>query len=365
MTTGCGRCRRHPGSKKRPWNVEPASADALRPGPPARLAPPRLAKASLRKMRPATVRLEVTGCIAWAGWPDRLWPGALRADAAGGCAAGGCADCWGCRPGRSPNAGWARDGPPRPPTRFSGVGATTVRSFGPCPAGPCRAAAAGAGAIRCAGGVAARGACGAPRGAAMCGAAGRAAGAACGAGAARGAAAGCGAGAGCPAGGAPGGFAVAEVAAMPAARTRSAALRMRDCNMIPAPASSFRVNVGTGWWLRVRRCRGSIASGQCDDHTFRIAACENEQIDMGLFQAGSRIWTASRLRSDSGISIKKLRGLPHPSRRMLRTFSECGRREFHRIISVPAPWSVRSSSSTACGTLPSRITTPSTPASSA
>jgi len=216
-----------------------------------------------------------------------------------------------------------------------------------------------------AGGVAARGACGAPRGAAMCGAAGRAAGAACGAGAARGAAAGCGAGAGCPAGGAPGGFAVAEVAAMPAARTRSDALRMRDCNMIPAPASSFRVNVGTGWWLRVRRCRGSIASGQCDDHTFRIAACENEQIDMGLFQAGSRIWTASRLRSDSGISIKKLRGLPHPSRRMLRTFSECGRREFHRIISVPAPWSVRSSSSTACGTLPSRITTPSTPASSA
>ena len=37
----------------------------------------------------------------------------------------------------------------------------------------------------------------------------------------------------------------------------------------------------------------------------------------------------------------------------------------HRIISVPAPWSVSSSSSTACGTLPSRMTTPSTPASSA
>ena len=37
----------------------------------------------------------------------------------------------------------------------------------------------------------------------------------------------------------------------------------------------------------------------------------------------------------------------------------------HRIISVPAPWSVRSSSSTACGTFPSRMTTPSTPASSA
>src|SRR6476620_9960510 len=54
MTTGCGRCRRHPGSKKRPWNVEPASADALRPGPPARLA-----KASLRKMRPAVVWLPV------------------------------------------------------------------------------------------------------------------------------------------------------------------------------------------------------------------------------------------------------------------------------------------------------------------
>jgi hypothetical protein len=322
MTTGCGLCRRHPGSKKRPWNVEPASAEALRPGPPARVA-----KASLRKMRPAAVRLEVAGCIAWAGWPDLPWPGAIRADAAGGCAAGGCADCcadsWGCRPGRSRNAGWARPGPPRPPTRFSGVGATTVRSFGPCPAGPRPAAAAGAGApegrasccgaTRCAGGAAlgavvtrgaaARGACGATRGAATCGAAARAAGAACGAGAARGAAAGCGAGAGCAAGGAPGGFAVAEVAAMPAARTKSAALRMLDCNMIPAPASSFRVNfrvnVGTGWWLRVRRCRGLIARGQCDDHTFRIAACENEQIDMGLFQAGSRIWTASQLRSDS------------------------------------------------------------------
>ena len=301
MTTGCGLCRRHPGSKKRPWNVEPASAEALRPGPPARVA-----KASLRKMRPAAVRLEVAGCIAWAGWPDLPWPGAIRADAAGGCAAGGCADCcadsWGCRPGRSRNAGWARPGPPRPPTRFSGVGATTVRSFGPCPAGPRPAAAAGAGApegrasccgaTRCAGGAAlgavvtrgaaARGACGATRGAATCGAAARAAGAAC---------------------GAPGGFAVAEVAAMPAARTRSAALRMLDCNMIPAPASSFRVNfrvnVGTGWWLRVRRCRGLIARGQCDDHTFRIAACENEQIDMRLFQAGSRIWTASQLRSDS------------------------------------------------------------------
>ena len=171
------------------------------------------------------------------------------------------ADSWSCRPGRSRNAGWARLGSPRPPTRFSGVGATTVRSFGPCPAGPCRAAAgAGApegrasccGATRCAGGAArgaavtrgaaARGACGATRGPAMGGAAARAAGAACGAGAARGAAAGCGAGAGCAAGGAPGGFAVAEVAAMPAARTRSAALRMLDCNMIPAPALSFRVN---------------------------------------------------------------------------------------------------------------------------
>jgi hypothetical protein len=319
MTTGCDRCRRHPGSKKRPWNVEPASADALRPRPPARLAPGRLAKASLRKMRPAAVRLEVAGCIAWAGWPDLLWPGAIRAAAAGGCAAGGCADCrvdswgcdsWGCRPGRSRNAGWATLGPPRPPTCFSGVGATTVRSFGPCPApgprpavegaGPPEGRASCCGATRCAGGAArgaavtrgaARGACGATRGAATCGAAARGAGAAargagaaCGAGAARGAAAGCGAGAGCAAGGAPGGFAVAEVAAMPAARTRSAALRMLDCNMIPAPAWSFRVNVGTGWWLRVRRCRGLIARGQCDDHTFRIAGCENEQIDMRLFR---------------------------------------------------------------------------------
>ena len=36
-----------------------------------------------------------------------------------------------------------------------------------------------------------------------------------------------------------------------------------------------------------------------------------------------------------------------------------------RRMSVPAPWSVRSSSSTACGTLPSRMTTASTPCSSA
>jgi hypothetical protein len=273
MTTGCGRCRRHPGSKKRPWNVAPASADALRPGPPARLA-----KASLRKMRPAAVRLEIAGCNAWAGWPDLLWPGAIRADAAGGCAAAaeGCADCcadsWGCRPGRSRNAGWARPGPPRPPIRFSGVGATTVRSFGPCPAGPCRAAAAGAGApegrASCCGstrgaggaargaavtrGAAARGACGATRGAAMCGA-----------GAARGAAAGCGAGAGCAAGGAPGGFAVAEVAAMPAARTRSAALRMLDCNMIPAPASSSRVNFQSQRRNRLVVARAPLPRGDC------------------------------------------------------------------------------------------------------
>jgi hypothetical protein len=277
MTTGCGRCRRHPGSKKRPWNVAPASADALRPGPPARLA-----KASLRKMRPAAVRLEVAGCNAWAGWPDLLWPGAIRADAAGGCGAEGCADCrvdsWGCRPGRSRNAGWATPGPPRPPTRFSGVGATTVRSFGPC-----RAAAAGAGApegrASCCGatrgaggaargaavtrGAAARGACGATRGAAMCGAAARAAGAACGAGAARGAAAGCGAGAGCAAGGAPGGFAVAEVAAMPAARTRSAALRMLDCNMIPAPASSSRVNFQSQRRNRLVVARAPLPRGDC------------------------------------------------------------------------------------------------------
>jgi hypothetical protein len=256
MTTGCGRCRRHPGSKKRPWNVAPASADALRPGPPARLA-----KASLRKMRPAAVRLEVAGCNAWAGWPDLLWPGAIRADAAGGCGAEGCADCrvdsWGCRPGRSRNAGWATPGPPRPPTRFSGVGATTVRSFGPC-----RAAAAGAGApegrASCCGatrgaggaargaavtrGAAARGACGATRGAAMCGAAARAAGAA---------------------GGAPGGFAVAEVAAMPAARTRSAALRMLDCNMIPAPASSFRGNFPSQRRNRLVVARAPLPRADC------------------------------------------------------------------------------------------------------
>jgi hypothetical protein len=81
---------------------------------------------------------------------------------------------------------------------------------------------------------------------------------------------------------------------MPAARTRSAALRMLDCNMIPVllrlSETTFGVNVGTGWWLRVRRCRGMIARGQCDDHTFRIAARESGQIDMRLFQAGSRIW---------------------------------------------------------------------------
>jgi hypothetical protein len=271
MTTGCGRCRRHPGSKKRPWNVEPASADALRPGPPARLA-----KASLRKMRPAAVRLEVAGCIAWAGWPDLLWPGARRAAAAGGCAAGGCAESWGCRPGRSRSAGWARSGPPRAPCRFSAAGATTVRSFGPCPLpAPVPAAGAGpegrascCGAARCAGGAvrgaavtrgdAARGACGATRGAAMCGAAARGAGAACGAGAARGA----GAGAGCaPGGPPPGGFAAAEVAAMPAARRRSAALRMLECNMIPAPASSSRFE--SQRWNRLVVARAPTPRADC------------------------------------------------------------------------------------------------------
>jgi len=272
MTTGCGRCRRHPGSKKRPWNVEPASADALRPGPPARLA-----KASLRKMRPAAVRLEVAGCIAWAGWPDLLWPGARRAAAAGGCAAGGCAESWGCRPGRSRSAGWARSGPPRAPCRFSAAGATTVRSFGPCPlpapvpaagAGPPEGRASCCGAARCAGGAvrgaavtrggAARGACGATRGAATCGAAARGAGAACGAGAARGA----GAGPGCaPGGPPPGGFAAAEVAAMPAARRRSAALRMLECNMIPAPASSSRFE--SQRWNRLVVARAPTPRADC------------------------------------------------------------------------------------------------------
>ena len=51
-----------------------------------------------------------------------LWPGAIRADVAGGCAAEGCAGCcaefWGCRPGRSRDAGWARAGSPRPPYPF-------------------------------------------------------------------------------------------------------------------------------------------------------------------------------------------------------------------------------------------------------
>ena len=37
----------------------------------------------------------------------------------------------------------------------------------------------------------------------------------------------------------------------------------------------------------------------------------------------------------------------------------------HRVISVPAPWSVSNSTSTACGVLPSRMTTPSTPRSTA
>jgi len=46
-------------------------------------------------------------------------------------------------------------------------------------------------------------------------------------------------------------------------------------------------------------------------------------------------------------------------------FAASSGRGHQRIISVPAPWSVSSSSSTACGTLPSRMTTPSTPASSA
>ena len=243
MTTGCGRCRRHPGSKKRPWNVEPASADALRPGPPARLA-----KASLRKMRPAAVRLEVAGCNAWAGWPDLPL---ARRDTSGCCrrlrgrrlrglarltsrtfAQRGLGKTW---PASTSHPFLWRRSDDRPLLR-----PMSCRLWPAAGAGAPEGRASCCGATRCAGGAArgaavtrggaARGACGATRGAAMWRAhAGRGR-------AERGAPV-----LGCAAGGAPGGFAVAEVAAMPAARTRSAALRMLDCNMIPAPASSFRV----------------------------------------------------------------------------------------------------------------------------
>lgn len=253
MTIGRDRCRCHPGSKNRPWNVERASAGALRPPPPGLLA-----KASLRKTRPVTVRLESAGCNARPGWFCRLSLGATRADAAGG-----CAPSRGWRPGCSPSVGWAGPGPPRPSIcRLSWAGATTVCSLGvrralPPGAEPPEGRASWCGAGRCASGAArgadvtrgaaARGACGATRGAAMCGAAARGGGAARAA-----AAAGCGPGAGCAPGGAPGGFAVAEVAAMPAARIRTAALRMLDCNMIPAPALSPRVNSRARCWLRMR-----------------------------------------------------------------------------------------------------------------
>jgi hypothetical protein len=223
-----------------------------------------LAKASLRKMRLAAVRFTFAGCKAWPGWAERLSPGATRAAAAGGCAAGGCADSRGWRPGCSRSTGWARSGPPRAPCRFSAAGATTVRSFGPCPlpapvpaagAGPSEGRASCCGAARCAGGAvrgaavtrggAARGACGATRGAAMCGA-----------GAARGA----GAGAGCAPGGPPGGFAVAEVAAMPAARTRSAALRMLECNMIPGSCVAFP----SQRWNRLLVARAPLPRADCE-----------------------------------------------------------------------------------------------------
>src|SRR5262249_47115773 len=50
--------------------------------------------------------------------------------------------------------------------------------------------------------------------------------------------------------------------------------------------------------------------------------------------------------------------------RLLRGTLEC-QRYVYRWIRVPTPWSVNNSSKTACGTLPSRMTTPSTPWSSA
>lgn len=251
MTTGRDRCRCHPGSKNRPWKVEPASAGALRP------PPGRPAKAGLRKMRSAPIRFASARRGVGPGWTCRVSPGAMRADAAGP-----CAPSRGWRLCCSRGVGWASVGPARPSgwrrcagattALFSWTGATTVRSLGAC-----RALAAGAdppeGRASCRGGTArwgcgaARGAdvtrdaaagggCGAARGAAMCGAAAR------GADAARGAGDGWGAGAGCAAGGAPGGFAVAEVVAMPTARMRTAALCMLDCNMVPAPASSPGVN---------------------------------------------------------------------------------------------------------------------------
>src|SRR5262245_30002376 len=53
-----------------------------------------------------------------------------------------------------------------------------------------------------------------------------------------------------------------------------------------------------------------------------------------------------------------------PGFAFLRGTLEC-QRYVYRWIRVPTPWSVNNSSKTACGTLPSRMTTPSTPWSSA
>jgi quercetin dioxygenase-like cupin family protein len=63
------------------------------------------------------------------------------------------------------------------------------------------------------------------------------------------------------------------------------------------------------------------------------------------------------------VERSETRELPsHISLRSMRATDALPR---YRCISVPRPWSVSNSSSTACGTLPSRMTTPSTPFSSA
>src|SRR5262249_36938062 len=84
MTTGKGRCRRHCGSKNRPWNVEPAKARALG----SRTAD-RLAKAWLRSTPPEKARAllaarAAAGAVRLSWWGGGVFCGGAASRRRGG-----------------------------------------------------------------------------------------------------------------------------------------------------------------------------------------------------------------------------------------------------------------------------------------
>ena len=125
MTIGRAWCRRHPGSKKRPWKVERASWRAL--GPPSA---GRLAKDGLRSTRPATARLVSADRNVPPGGFCVVTPRPTRSDGPAACDLSRF-----CRTGLSRGLGCARFCPPRPSScgfsrAFSRAGDANVRAAG-------------------------------------------------------------------------------------------------------------------------------------------------------------------------------------------------------------------------------------------